>query len=207
MNSKERSAFSLIELLVTISIIAILAAILLPVLSSARRKAQRVTCQSNLRQLSVATFLYSQDNSDNLPFAWYDDSDASENNFFALLTPLLYRVDFDGYGDFESKVFMCPKRMTEPLVGPNPMRISYGMNAYNSIEFPDPHTRRLAQVPNPSGTLMIADIAFAYNHPPIKRPDPDQVGYKHDSKANIIFFDGHAAANSVLQTNTVTVNF
>lgn len=207
MIERKKAGFTLIELLVTIAIIAILAAMLLPALSSARKKAQALNCQSNLRQLSVTTFLYCQDNNDYLPFAWYDDSDASGNNFFALLTPLLYHVDFDGYGDFESKVFTCPKRMTEPLVGQNPMRISYGMNANNSIAFPDPHTRRLAAVPNPAGTLLMADIAFTYNHPPIQTLGPDQVGYKHDNKANFVFFDGHAAPNSIQQTNILMVKF
>ena len=207
MNETKRSGFTLIELLVTIAIIAILAAMLLPALAAARKKAQAVQCQSNLRQISVTTFLYCQDNNDYLPYAWFDDTDASENNFFALLTPLLYHVEFDGYGDFESKIYVCPKRMNEPLVGPNPMRISYGMNANNSIDFPDPRTRRLGQVPNPAGTLMIADVAFTYNHPPILRLDPDQVGYKHDNRANIIMFDGHAAADSTLQTNTLMVKF
>jgi prepilin-type N-terminal cleavage/methylation domain-containing protein/prepilin-type processing-associated H-X9-DG protein len=207
MMPAKKKAFTLIELLVTIAIIAILAAMLLPALSSARKKAQAVKCQSNLRQLSVTTFLYCQDNNDYLPFAWYNDSDASENSFFALLTPLLYRADFDGYEDFESKVFTCPKRMTEPLVGPNPMRISYGMNANNSIDFPDPHTRRLVTVPNPAATLLLADIAFTYNHPPIEKLDPDQVGYKHDNRANLILFDGHAAATSMQQTNSLIVKF
>src|SRR5436190_6309834 len=161
--------FTLIELLVTISIMSILAGLLLPALNSARKKAQKAQCQNNLRQLSMSTFMYCQDNNDYLPFAWYDETDAGENNFLSLLTPILYRAEFDGYEDFETKVSMCPKRMSEPLVGVNPMRISYGMNAYNSIDFPDPKTRRLAQVPNPAGTLLIADIAFSYNHPPIRR--------------------------------------
>ena len=203
----KKNGFTLIELLVTIAIIAILAAMLLPSLSAAHKKAQAVQCQSNLRQLSVTTFMYCQDNNDYLPFAWYDDTDASDNNFLSLLTPILYHVEFDGYGDFESKIFMCPKRMTEPLVGPNPMRISYGMNANNSINFPDPRTRRLGAVPNPASTLLLADIAFAYNHPPIERLDPGQTGYKHDNRANLVLFDGHAAVVSTLQTNTLTVNF
>jgi prepilin-type N-terminal cleavage/methylation domain-containing protein/prepilin-type processing-associated H-X9-DG protein len=207
MTNRDTEGFTLIELLVTISIIAILAAMLLPALSSAHKKAQTVQCQSNLRQLSVTTFLYCQDNNDYLPFAWFDDTDASENNFFALLTPLLYHVEFDGYDDFESKIYMCPKRMTEPLVGPNPMRISYGMNANNSINFPDPRTRRLGQVPNPAGTLLVADVAFTFNHPAIERLDADQVGYKHDNRANIVFFDGHAAASSIQQTNILMVKF
>lgn len=207
MSQHHKFGFTLIELLVTIAIIATLAAILLPTLSSAHKKAQAVQCQSNLRQLSVTTFMYCQDNNDYLPFAWYNESNAEDNNFFSLLTPLLYHADFDGYGDFESKIYCCPKRMTEPLVGPNPMRISYGMNANNSVDFPDPRTRRLATVPNPASTLLLGDIAFPYNHPPIQRLDPDQVGYKHDQRANLVLFDGHAAIISTLQTNALTIKF
>lgn len=207
MLRRTHRAFTLIELLVTIAIIAILAAMLLPVLASARRKAQTINCQSNLRQLSVSTFFYCQDNNDYLPFAWYDDSDPAQNNFYALLTPLLYHSEFDGYSDFESRVFSCPRRMNEPLVGPNPMRVSYGMNANNSIAFPHPRTRRMAAVPNPAGTLLVADVAFTYNHTPIERLDPDQVGYKHDNRANYVFFDGHASSESIQQTNTLMVKF
>ncbi len=207
MTQRNNDGFTLIELLVTISIMAILSAILLPSLSGAHRKAQAAQCQTNLRQLSLTTFMYCQDNNDNLPFAWYDDTNAEDNNFLSLLTPLLYRVDFDGYGDFESKIFCCPKRMAEPLVGPNPMRISYGMNAYNSIDFPDPRTRHLSAVPNQASTLLLADIAYSYNHPPIERLNPDQVGYKHDNRASLVFFDGHAAATSMTQTNSVNIQF
>ena len=59
---RQRQAFTLIELLVVIAVIALLLAILIPVLRSAREQAQRVVCLSNLRQLTLAWILYADDN-------------------------------------------------------------------------------------------------------------------------------------------------
>jgi prepilin-type N-terminal cleavage/methylation domain-containing protein len=62
------AAFTLIELLVVIAIIAIIAALLLPALSSARDQGRKASCLSNLRQVAIAMNGYAIDNAGRIPY-------------------------------------------------------------------------------------------------------------------------------------------
>ena len=64
-------SFTLIELLISVAIIAILAALLLPALHKARAKGKAISCVSNLKQLGTASLTYSSMFNDHLPFLYH----------------------------------------------------------------------------------------------------------------------------------------
>jgi prepilin-type N-terminal cleavage/methylation domain-containing protein/prepilin-type processing-associated H-X9-DG protein len=77
-----RKAFTLVELLVVITIIAILAALLLPVLGVAKEKGYRTQCINNFKQLAISIQTYADDHGDQLPgpvwqgfYEYYDNVD------------------------------------------------------------------------------------------------------------------------------------
>jgi len=73
--TRREPGFTLVELLVVIAIIAILAAMLLPSLTGAKSRAQGFQCLNNHRQLALAWRMYSDDNSDRIPYASEDATD------------------------------------------------------------------------------------------------------------------------------------
>ena len=100
---RSKRGFSLIELLVAIGIIAILLAILLPVLSSARREGRRAACLANLQQWSASFQVYLNDNRGRQPPRG-DVHNISPTNG----SPLMWFEMFGGIGDVRRRLF-CPE--------------------------------------------------------------------------------------------------
>lgn len=82
-------AFTLLELLIVIAIIAILAGLLLPTLSEAKSKALRIGCVNNLRQWGIATLTFVTDNDDLLPKDGSSSGDATIEGWYVDLPRLL----------------------------------------------------------------------------------------------------------------------
>src|SRR3954452_1576065 len=73
-------AFTLVELLVVIGIIAVLVAILLPALGRARAQAQSVACLANLRSIGQAIGIYAVNNRQSMPYGYWDGVGSPDGN-------------------------------------------------------------------------------------------------------------------------------
>ncbi|MGI5925063.1 MAG: DUF1559 domain-containing protein [Lentisphaeria bacterium] len=201
--------FTLIELLVVIAIIAILAAMLLPALAKARNKAQNMSCISNLKQIGLASNMYTDDNEPRI--VSYSSSGNKETPYWGdSLLPYT--------GDL--KVFKCPLNLlaikqkdTAPYAiwryndtGKPATNIgySYGLNCWNYTDCArGPQNRTTPEIPKPSAVILISDGAGsspsgigagAWSYDAIRgqmvNTSQNSVHFQED-KANCTFVDGH----------------
>ncbi|AIE84052.1 prepilin-type N-terminal cleavage/methylation domain-containing protein [Fimbriimonas ginsengisoli] len=151
-----RGGFTLIELLVVVAILALLAAILFPVLSSAKRAAKSSACIAHEAQLGVALGLYAVDFDDGLPGAGEDqsnDADGSEiggDSWLDTVQPysksrLIYRCPADESPNWEALI--------------EPRQTSYGLNAFFAPNHPPFFGFKLDQVNHPSECVLVAELA------------------------------------------------
>lgn len=116
---RKRNGFTLIELLVVVAIISVLVAMLLPALGKAKKAAKELGCQSNLRQLALAHFMYGDDWNGWItplpPLAvytacWTWIPDYNHQAWMPLIIPYIaksLKSDYDAAGKIKN-VFRCP---------------------------------------------------------------------------------------------------
>ena len=198
---QRRPAFTLVELLVVVGIIAILIAILMPALRRARNQAQKVDCMARVRQIMVATQMYTQLHKGWLPGPFGGTNPPGPHNMYDVDTGWLWTTNCLR----EKEVWLCPVDPRPPLE----RRYSFTYNGRMIVNIgtedeawpvviPPPHMRRITSFKYPDrclvygeenvtgskvGQYLINDCYFIYY---------DVSDDRHMGKSIAGYLDGHA---------------
>lgn len=215
------AGWSALELLVAISVVALLAALLLPVLARARTRGRSITCVNNLRQLGIACQMY-----------WHDHDDAA----FRFRGDAFNQGDFFWFGWLERGAE--GSRRFDPAAGPlHPYLAGRGVTLCPAFDYALPAYKRKARgasygygynlcfsspagepafrvnrVRQPAQTALLADAAQVNTFQPPASPERPMLEefyyindteatthFRHDRRVWVVFADGHVAAMPVSQ--------
>ena len=173
--------FTLVELLVVMTIIGIMAGMIMPQISKSLEKVRRTACSSNLRQVGLALHAYAQDNEGRYPFT--GSAGDSANKHFALMFPRW--INKEG-------VFLCRSaatrgyradEVTDPAHGARAETLKAGENCYAyAFGLGGPSTEEM-----PLACDQLADVSAS-----TQRWEKQGFGGNHsDDGGNVLYRDGH----------------
>ena len=197
-----QAAFTLLELLIVVAIIAVLAAISMPVGRRMIEAGNEAKCMSNLRQLHAVLMLYANENNQMLPSPDVnaDRDSPSATHWFRRLDPYIAHDPYIAQKD-RIKLLTCP---SAKAFVPGDWATSYGMNYYLG-EDKDWRTLTIEQK---SKVILLADAVInpAWHSAGSAifedgGPFNKTVDQRHAGRANFLFLDGHVEASGEYSKN------
>jgi prepilin-type N-terminal cleavage/methylation domain-containing protein/prepilin-type processing-associated H-X9-DG protein len=152
--SDGKKGFTLIELLVVIAIISVLAAILFPVFARARENARRASCMSNMKQMGLATMMYTQDYDEKYPTTWMITTQPSPDGAAGWPSTAWYWMQLLYPYTKSMQMFHCPSSSSTAVI---PLHSNYGASGFIFMDPPYHAALSLAAVEAPATTYMIMD--------------------------------------------------
>lgn len=198
-------AFTLVELLVVVAIIAILASLLLPGVGRAQASARSIACTSNLRQLGIATRTYAEDHQSLLPTAELLPSQPSDPKAPApricdLLAPALETTVVPTHSNLPSpRVFQCPSdRLRRFITEGASYEWNTDLNGRRIDETRTAQLRMVQVIAEANGDTLRFESNTNLAFPPTSTPLLFDYDENHPrpprSGKNAVFMDGHVTS-------------
>ena len=221
---KTGRAFTLLELLVAIAIIGILAALLLPTLSSARQRAWTTQCNSNLHQIGLGMKMFADENGDlypesggTIPWGTTDVAPPDGSGKPAWMQQIVSNLQ-------DTNLYQCPANRLLPTSQQSAFDYFNGVRAAYIASDPDPANRHFDPVKSTS-ILFPSAYVLSGDTPDFTTDDADKDDYTfncvggeangtpamawqvHNKGQNILFDDGHTKWYKGYDTNEMTFRY
>lgn len=200
-----RHCFTLVELLITIAIIAMLAALLLPALKNAKDASKSVMCKNNLKNLGMAFLNYSMDNNEYVVEYIFDGR---------IWSGRIITQEYMGISDFEPGYSHAgiPRVSTAAICPMNNGRyvnnISGNMNYVYNQKLSDPVSRKISALKTPLSQKIVFSDGYQIGYIFMIRQIAGFTALNwqgiyafHLKKANIVWGDGHVEPKSTQEIN------
>jgi general secretion pathway protein G len=212
-------SFTLVELLVVISIIGLLAGLSFPAISGSMAKAKSSDCVNNLRQIGTAINLFASENNGYLPYATGPNAAGSANsysfNHWEAPLPVIMGVG-TGSVSFPSRASFDDAKAKHPFNCPackTGFR-TYTANMHSMGFLPGGSAwprRKIASIVKSSQLILVADDTFGDPAPANSGTDyfdeasyTNRIGIRHGGRANALFGDFHV--ESITASNLIASN-
>ena len=199
-------SFTLIELLVVIAIIAILAAILLPALNSARERGRSATCINNLKQINMYHMTYQDSFEGYLVPPYFNGYPNGSHLWYQIMQNLYYQGPklwgTGGSTNIGSQtVWFCP---SERNIKDEETNYLYNMLIWADAPFSWKFPFKMTSFKRPSSTMWVADLDITGSKPAGLRMDSNwnaavgttPLGFQHNNTGNWAYLDGHVRSLS-----------
>ena len=204
MNFK-RKVFTIVELLVVVSIMIILISILLPGLSKSKLCAQKIVCAGNLKQIGTYIQLYVDSADSWLPYSTSPDPESW--HIYMAKYDMLGNITYNQINatEWPIKFLKCPNETSLTTVGGGSfMRTNYGLNLYIRSYVKD--EAKVSLCSTPSQRIVIGESGGSTSNGTIMCP---YITYlpklRHLGAWNMVFLDGHVGNMKTIPATRVPI--
>jgi prepilin-type N-terminal cleavage/methylation domain-containing protein len=209
--TRDNCGFTLLELLIVITVIGVLAALLAPAVSMVRASVSRIQCSNNLRQIGLGLIQYEASHGKLPKFG-----SSTRLGWAIALLPMIeqdnlstYWVDSNGDQDRADKKFLfdCPKVYQCPVQNQNKYTATlippghFGFNPHLS-------SRPLGIIESNSNMVLAAELPLGLDIPWYSSPDliEGDLGFHHCGTTTIVFGDGHVESPCIAKSANIRIH-